>query len=475
MIGSVAIVGAGPGDPGLVTEKGKALLERADVIVYDRLVHPLILEHTKEEAVRVYSGKIPRGHATRQSTIQAMLTRYARGGLFVVRLKGGDPGVFAHLGEEAEALRATGISYEVVPGLTAGLAGASYAGVPATYRSLSTSVAFVTGHARKEMPLTDVVLPRADTLIFYMGMHYLPFWLERLAREGWSTETPVVVVQWGTTAKQRTVSGTVMTIASEVEAERITNPALVIVGETARFQADLQWYEDLPLQGTSVLWAGEGVIDGEETGTERGETTRMLTRLGAHVFSYPGDVFTFNRDGIRVPLTAYQRVHFEDACSVGFFLQYWKDEGYDLRRLPAYVTGADAETEEALREFGLPPEEDGEPELTVGARVNNEGSYWQIVDRQPSKLKADVFSRLVADDWINMVLFTAPREVHALAGKLDEALAVWCADKTVVGVGVETRQLLQSLGVRVDRHADEANREALASLLSSSCAVVAAQ
>ncbi|QDI90742.1 uroporphyrinogen-III C-methyltransferase [Salicibibacter halophilus] len=460
MKGSVAIVGAGPGDPGLVTEKGKTLLERADVIVYDRLVHPLLLEHTKETATRVYSGKIPRGHATRQSTIQAMLVRYAREGQFVVRLKGGDPGVFAHLGEEAEELRSAGIPYEVVPGLTAGLAGASYAGVPATYRSLSTSVAFVTGHAREETPLSDVVLPRADTLIFYMGMHYLPFWMDRLASEGWSIETPVVVVQWGTTSKQRTVNGTVQTIANEVEAKMLTNPALVIIGETARFQADLQWYEDLLLQGTSVLWAGEGV-------TGREETTRMLTRLGAHVFSYPGGVFTFKRNRLPAPLTAYQRVHFEDACSVGFFLQHWKAEGYDLRRLPAYVTGADVDTEEALRAYGLPPEGDGEPELTVGARSENSASHWQIVDMQPSRVKNDVFSRLVADDWINTVLFTAPGQVHALARNLDEELAVWCADKTVVSVGLETRRLLQDYGVRMQRHADEADLEDLTAMLVS--------
>ncbi|QQK76849.1 uroporphyrinogen-III C-methyltransferase [Salicibibacter cibarius] len=468
MKGSVAIVGAGPGDPGLLTEKGKALLERADVIVYDRLVHPLLLEHTKEEATRIYSGKIPRGHATRQSTIQVMLTRYAREGLFVVRLKGGDPGVFAHLGEEAEALRTAGISYEVVPGLTAGLAGASYAGVPATYRSLSTSVAFVTGHARKEMPLSEVVLPRADTLIFYMGMHYLPFWMGRLASEGWSNETPVVVVQWGTTPKQQTASGTITTIVSEVEAKSITNPALVIVGETARFHADLHWYENLPLQGTSVLWAG-----GDVTGREK--TTGMLTRLGAHVFSYPGDVFTFNRERLGAPLPAYRRVHFEDACSVGFFLQHWKDEGHDVRRLPAYVTGADVDTEEALKAHGLSPEGGGEPELTVGACPKDEDTYWQIVERKSSRVKDDVFSRLVADDWINTVLFTVPDQVHAFSQKLDDALAVWCSDKTVVCVGLETRRLLQEYGVRVDRHADEAGMEDLPALLISVRSVVAAQ
>ncbi|QQK80715.1 uroporphyrinogen-III C-methyltransferase [Salicibibacter cibi] len=468
MKGSVAIVGAGPGDPGLLTEKGKALLERADVIVYDRLVHPLLLEHTKEEATRIYSGKIPRGHATRQSTIQTMLAHYAQEGQFVVRLKGGDPGVFAHLGEEAEALRLAGIAYEVVPGLTAGLAGASYAGVPATYRSLSTSVAFVTGHARKEMPLSEVVLPRADTLIFYMGMHYLPFWMQRLASDGWSAETPAVVVQWGTTPKQRTVNGTITTIASEVETKMITNPALVIVGETARFHADLQWYEDLPLQGTSVLWAG-----GDVTGRE--DTTRMLTRLGAHVFSYPGDVFAFNRERLRSPLTAYRRVHFEDACSVGFFLQNWKDEGYDLRWLPAYVTGEDVDTEETLKAHGLPSERNGDPELTVGTCPKNGSSYWQIARRKSSSVKEDVFSRLVADDWINTVLFTAPDQVHAFAQKLEEDLAVWCSDKMVVCVGLETCRLLQDFRVHIDQYAEEANIEEFPALLISVRSVVAAR
>ncbi|SDI63987.1 uroporphyrinogen-III C-methyltransferase [Natribacillus halophilus] len=459
--GHVAIVGAGPGDPELVTEKGKALLADADVVVYDRLVHPLLLEHTKEDARRIYSGKIPRGHSMRQSTIQDMLMDFAQQGENVVRLKGGDPGVFAHLGEEAKALQAAGIPFEMVPGLTAGLAGAVYAGVPATYRSLSTSVALVTGHSRKEMPLSDVAIPSADTLIFYMGMRYLSFWMARLMEEGWDVQTPVVIVQWSTTSKQRTASGTLMTIADEANRKKLMNPALVIVGKTAQCHPVLSWYEALPLQGESILWANDG-------GPDRADTANALKRLGAHVFSYPGDVFTFNPPMLSAPLPTYQRVHFEDATSVSFFFQFWESRRYDLRLLPAHVSGTDDETRKALVAQGLPPDGENNPDLVISTREGDgEHEHWQIADRHPSVLKEDIFSRLDSEEWINTVLFTAPGQIYALDHRLAEGLKTYCADKRVVCAGEETLRVLKTFAVDIHKYTENHSHEALVSVLCS--------
>ncbi|MBB6448518.1 uroporphyrinogen III methyltransferase/synthase [Geomicrobium halophilum] len=458
MEGNVAIVGAGPGDPGLITEKGKTLLEKADVIVYDRLVHPLLLEHTKEEAERIYCGKIPRGKAVRQSRIQEMLMDYAHQGKRVVRLKGGDPGVFAHLGEEAEELSHAGVSYEIVPGLTAGLAGAAYAGIPATYRSLSTSVAFVTGHCRKNVPLSEVVIPQADTLIFYMGMHNLPYWMERLIAEGWDPAGSVAVVQWGTTPKQRVINGQIQSIANDVDEKGITNPALVIVGETAKMHLHLQWFEQLPLQGTSMMWASNG---------QEGAKNEMK-RLGAHVFSYPKENVTIRPPKLPLALTAYQRVHFADKESVPLFLQYWKNQGYDFRMLPSYVTGENEGTNRALAANGLPPDDgEGEVELTIESKTGADviGEHWQIAKRESSVVKEEVFARLEEGEWINTILFTSFQEVDTLNQHLKGGLARWCVDKTVVAAGKDTADALQAQNINIDRQTDGTSTEELISVL----------
>ncbi len=231
---TVALVGAGPGDPGLLTVRGRRLLRRADVVVYDRLVDRRLLALVPDGAVRVFAGKAKSRHAFDQDHINDALIRYAQRGCRVVRLKGGDPFVFGRGGEEAEALAAAGIAFEIVPGVTSAVAVPAYAGIPVTHRRLASSFAVVTGH-EADRPGSRVNWARlataVDTLVILMGLTTLT----RLARElivaGRAPSTPVAVVRAGTTYEQRVVTGTLSDIAGKVSAAKLESPVVIIVGE----------------------------------------------------------------------------------------------------------------------------------------------------------------------------------------------------------------------------------------------------
>ncbi|MFD0768620.1 uroporphyrinogen-III C-methyltransferase [Bacillus sp. CGMCC 1.60114] len=245
-MGKVYIVGAGPGDPDLISVKGVKCIQQADVILYDRLVNKELLSYAKQEADLIYCGKLPNYHTMKQETIHAFLVKYAKKGKIVTRLKGGDPFVFGRGGEEAEALVKHGIPFEVVPGITAGIAAAAYAGIPVTHRDASTSFAVVTGH-RKEGAEEEVkwknLAKGVDTLAVYMGVSNLSYICEQLLKHGKSEHTPVAMIEWGTTASQRTITGTLGTIVSVAENEQVQNPSMIVIGEVVRFREKIHWFE----------------------------------------------------------------------------------------------------------------------------------------------------------------------------------------------------------------------------------------
>ncbi|MEI4830397.1 uroporphyrinogen-III C-methyltransferase [Bacillus sp. FJAT-53711] len=245
-MGKVYIVGAGPGDPDLISVKGVKCIQQADVILYDRLVNKELLSYAKPEADLIYCGKLPNYHTMKQETIHAFLVKYAKKGKIVTRLKGGDPFVFGRGGEEAEALVKHGIPFEVVPGITAGIAASAYAGIPVTHRDASTSFAVVTGH-RKEGAEEEVkwenLAKGVDTLAVYMGVSNLSYICEQLLKHGKSEHTPVAMIEWGTTASQRTITGTLGTIVSVAENEQIQNPSMIVIGEVVRFREKIHWFE----------------------------------------------------------------------------------------------------------------------------------------------------------------------------------------------------------------------------------------
>ncbi len=247
--GTVYLVGAGPGDPGLLTVKARDLLESCDIVIYDYLVNPEMLSHVPRHAERIYVGKVGGGRQTSQDQINYLLIKHAQARARVVRLKGGDPFLFGRGAEEAEALRAAGVSFEVVPGISSALAVPAYAGIPLTRRGLSSSVAVVTGARGGDGTPENVALASlasADTVVVLMGAAHLPQIAKDLTAAGRSPQTPAAVIHWGTYEGQQTVTGTLETIAVEAERAGLRAPAVIVVGEVVRLRERLSWFEQSP-------------------------------------------------------------------------------------------------------------------------------------------------------------------------------------------------------------------------------------
>jgi uroporphyrin-III C-methyltransferase/precorrin-2 dehydrogenase/sirohydrochlorin ferrochelatase len=243
--GTVYLVGAGPGDPELLTLRAAKLLAEAEVVVHDHLVSAEILEMGRREAERIYAGKQRGKHALIQTDLNQLLVRLASEGKRVLRLKGGDPFVFGRGGEEVEALAAAGIPFEVVPGVTAACGVAAYAGIPLTHRDYANSCLFVAGHLKDgsvDLDWDSLVCP-GRTLVVYMGLLGLPTLCRELAAHGMADTTPAAIVQQGTTPGQRTVVGTLATLPRLAQVAKMAPPTLIIVGEVVRLQAQLAWYE----------------------------------------------------------------------------------------------------------------------------------------------------------------------------------------------------------------------------------------
>ncbi|MEO0539590.1 MAG: uroporphyrinogen-III C-methyltransferase [Cyanobacteria bacterium P01_A01_bin.105] len=241
--GKVYLVGAGPGDPGLLTLKAKGLLEGADVVIYDALVSPPILEMINPLAERIDAGKRRGRHSLGQDDINQLLLDQARQHGAVVRLKGGDPFVFGRGGEEMAALLSAGVEVEVVPGITAGIAAPAYAGIPVTHRDHSSSVTFVTGHEAtgKYRPAVNwaALAQGSETIVVYMGVHNLPNIVTSLTTAGQSAETPIALVRWGTRAEQQTLVGTLATIVQQVAVADFRAPAIAVIGHVVSLQPSL--------------------------------------------------------------------------------------------------------------------------------------------------------------------------------------------------------------------------------------------
>lgn len=269
--GFVSLVGAGPGDPDLLTVKGLRLLQRADVVAYDRLANPVLLKECRLDAELIFVGKHgdnPLHPSVPQEAINALLIAKAKEGKGVVRLKGGDPFIFGRGGEEALELARAGVPFEVVPGISSAVAAPAYAGIPVTHRHVSASVAIVAGH---EDPLKGPsshdwdALSKVDTLVVLMGMGRLGAITDTLLSCGRAASTPAAVVRWGTTTEQRTVTGTLATIAAEVRRAGLKAPATLIVGEVVRLRDELRWF-DLPFLPGAAEAAHAEQLTGQPAG-----------------------------------------------------------------------------------------------------------------------------------------------------------------------------------------------------------------
>jgi uroporphyrinogen III methyltransferase/synthase len=242
-LGTVYLVGAGPGDPELLTLKGKNCLEQAEIILYDRLVSAELLEHAAPSAELIYVGKQAGKHCVNQREIEQLLVRKAREGKLVVRLKGGDPFVFGRGGEEAAALKHAGIPYEIVPGVSSAIAAPAYAGIPVTHRSCASSVAIVTGHetSGSDQVKWSELIRSVDTLVILMGLHNLKQIMNRLLESGCDPQRPVALIHAATRPSQKNLLGTVQTIADLARQEKFQSPTVIVVGEVVRLGRELQW------------------------------------------------------------------------------------------------------------------------------------------------------------------------------------------------------------------------------------------
>jgi uroporphyrinogen III methyltransferase/synthase len=477
MPGKVYLIGAGPGDPELLTCKGRRILEQADAILFDHLAPAALLDLAPANAERLYVGKKKSVHAFTQEEICAMLIERARRGLTVVRLKGGDPFIFGRGGEEAEALAEAGVVCELVPGISSPLGIGAYAGIPLTHRGLSTSVSFVTGHAVDAVDWKTV--GQADTLVIFMGMFAFAEIARELIAGGRSPDTPAIVVRWATRPDQETIEGTLATLPQLIAEQGMKPPATIVIGQVVRLREKLSWYERLPLFGRRIV-----------TTRARGQAdvlTARLHALGADAIEMPtieiqpaADYGPLDR--ALAELASYDWLIFTSANGVRFFLERLDRSSVDLRALRAKVCAIGPATRAAVEALHLKVDLMGReyvaeglleafaahdlagrrvllPRAAVardlvpvelgrrGARVDVVEAYRTVTPEGAGAQAARIFGGARKPDCITFTSSSTVRNFVALAGA--EALE----GVKVASIGPVTTDTARALGIAVDAEA----------------------
>ena len=350
--GKVYLIGAGPGDIGLLTVKGMRCLRKADTVVYDFHINAQILNYISHDAEFIYAGKRGGHHEMTQDQINQALISEAKKGKLVCRLKGGDPFIFGRGGEEAEALVAEGIEFEVVPGISSSIAAPTYAGIPLTHRKYSSSFSVITGNEDITKPESTIEWAKLvlgfDTLVFLMGVRNIENIVLKLTEHGKPADTPAAVVRWGTRPDQKTVVGTLGDIAGQVKTEIIRPPAVMVVGNVVKLRDTLKWYEKKPLFGHRVLITREYTQD-----------YAALEELGAEIFEFP-TIKTLPPENCE-PLDAaidvivsYDWLIFTSANGFKFFIQRFLSRDRDIRDLKGIkLCAIGVKTAGAMRNYGL--------------------------------------------------------------------------------------------------------------------------
>ncbi len=355
--GKVYLVGAGPGDPGLVTVKGLDRIRSADCVLYDSLISMRLLNETRSDCERIYVGHRSGSRTLNQDEINGLLIANAKAGKIVVRLKGGDPFVFGRGGEECEALARAGVPFEVVPGITSAIAAPAYAGIPITHRDVARSVAFITGHQEGDDDL-QLNLPGAisgaDTLVFLMGVRNLPQIVDRLIESGHAPTTAVALIRWGTKPEQRTLIGDLSGIVELAENEDFQGPALIVVGEVVHMRKRLSWFEKKPLFGRRILVT--------RTRQQAPELIGLLEDLGGEAVAFPTiqiedpDDWGPVDDAIR-QLKEFHWIVFTSANGVDRFFARLFQAGFDARAVAgSRLCTIGPGTASRLKDYGLHPD-----------------------------------------------------------------------------------------------------------------------
>ena len=353
--GKVILIGAGPGDVGLLTLQGKHWLQKAEVILYDHLVNEDLLRFTQKATEVIYVGKKEGVATLDQEKINSLLVEKAKKGKVVVRLKGGDPFIFGRGGEEIQAVKQSKIPFLVVPGVTSVTGVAAYAGIPLTHRDLSSTLSIITGSNEKKQGDIHIdwerIASRTGTLVFLMGARKLPLIAKKLMKFGKSPETPIAVIQWGTTARQKTWKGTLSTIVETSSKEKISPPALTIIGEVVNLKPEIEWYEHLPLFGKTIVVTRKG--DQAESMIDR------LRELGAEPFFFPVIETVEPNDWAPLDealnhLSRYEGLIFTSVNGVQFFFKRLKEIQQDIRNLKGVrIFTIGPKTADAVRDLGI--------------------------------------------------------------------------------------------------------------------------
>jgi len=479
--GLVYLVGAGPGDPGLITVKGLACLQKADVVIYDRLVSPALLSEAPRGCELIDAGKSPQGHTLPQEAINALLVEKALAGKVVVRLKGGDPFLFGRGGEEAEALAEAGVPFEVVPGVTSAIAAPAYAGIPVTHRDHTSTFAVVTGHEDPTKADSSIdwqkLATGVGTLVFLMGVGNLSKIVAKLIEHGRDARTPVAIVQEGTEARQKTVTGSLADIVERAREAGIKPPAVTIVGEVVRLREKLRWFDTKPLFGKRVL-----VTRSRE---QASALSQRLRELGAEPLEYPAiaiappkDIAPLDEAIARLP--TYDWLIFTSANGVRALVGRMSEKGTDIQALarlkiaaigpataqalaahgqrvdylPAVYTSEEIATgigDVAGKRILLPraaraPRHLAQALRDKGAAVDEVAAYRTLAVGAPDELKA-----LLADGQIDIVTFTSSSTVRNLAAGLQDPTPADVLSRCLVAcIGPVTARTAARLGIRVD-------------------------
>ncbi len=475
----VYLVGAGPGDPDLITWKGRKLLACADSILYDNLVNEHLLDVAPANCERIYVGKKKSVHAFPQEEICAMLIDRARRGLTVIRLKGGDPFIFGRGGEEIEALAAASIPFEVVPGVTAPLGIAAYSGIPLTHREHTKVVTFVTGHDVHGIDWNKI--GQSETLVIFMGIFAIREIAAEIQRHGRSGDTPAAAVRWGTRADQETVAGTLATIADQIEAAELKPPATVIIGEVVALREKLNWFERLPLFGKKIV-----VTRAQDQAAELSDRLRALgaepQELPVIALEPPADPAPLDR--AIENLASYDWLIFTSVNGVRFFLDRLDHSRRDLRSLKARICAIGPATRKAIEDLHLKvdlmPEEYVAESLIkafasetlagqrillpraavardlipaelakLGAQVDVVEAYRNVVPVNADARAHEVFSAEKKPDWITFTSSSTVKNLLALAGRevLDGV--------RIASIGPVTSSTLFAHGLQVDAEAKQ--------------------
>ncbi len=487
-VGKVYLIGAGPGDPNLITVKGLECIKEADCIVYDRLASPRLLSYARKDAELIFVGKSPERHVLKQEEINELLLKLALAGKTVARLKGGDPFVFGRGGEEAEVLREHQIPFEVVPGITSAIAVPAYAGIPVTHRDYTSTLTIITGH---EDPLKNdsriewqCLSERSGTLIFLMGMENLPLIVGQLIKHGKDAKTPVAVIRWGTRPEQQTVTGTLADIEVKVKEAGLTSPAIIIVGEVVQLREKLSWFEEQPLFGKRIV-----VTRSREQASQLSE---VISRLGGEVLEFPTIVITEPDDygpldeaiqGIK----DYQWMIFTSVNGVHYFFKRLRELGRDIRELyNLRLCAIGPATQQALTEKGflvdyVPQEFRAEAiveglknRIKPGDRVllPRADIARKLLPQELSKLGAqvtqvDVYKTVkekisvqellsyLQEKKINVITFTSSSTVRNFVEMLGKDKLFLLEGVVIACIGPITAQTAQDYGLRVEIEATE--------------------